>query len=224
MSEFKLIEKDTDFSKLPMRKLSWDTYVKGVPYDVYDIEGYIHTEGGTWGENSYWAFPRGEVPSYENAYEFMGHICNWSFKVDSNNYYKSKWGEDSIRSNYFFEILRNDKVFYSFSTNNLDYGIAKVRKLMIEIPEHPIPFNEQNFQNQIIGRKIYWREQPAIIQSYSMNGNLFIVPDGIPSFKKCAYEDNVNEYMSDDEDREGIAEDIFAPSIYWFRNRDYNLS
>lgn len=220
--EFKHLTKETDFNTLEMSKLAWDVYCYGKPYRVYRIEGYMHTQGGKWGENCYWAFPRDEQPSYENAVMFEGNVCNWSLNVKQSNSFKEKWGETRMRSSFGFEILRNGKVFYSFGANDMDYGIAKARKLMVEINEHPICFNEIDYHLEIVGRKIYWREQPAIIKSYSMNGNLWIVPDGIPRFKKCSYEDSVTEYMDDEDYEDGIAEDLFAPSIYWFRKRDYS--
>ena len=52
VSDIKLVNKDTDISKLKMLKMPWDVEVRGVPYQVVKIEGYVHTIGGGRGENN----------------------------------------------------------------------------------------------------------------------------------------------------------------------------
>ena len=54
MSEIRLITEDTDIDSLKISKMDWDVEVKGVPYQVVRIEGYIHSIGGRWGENNLW--------------------------------------------------------------------------------------------------------------------------------------------------------------------------
>ena len=38
MTDIKVIHKDTDISKLKIRRLSWDVWVKDIPYYVVRIE------------------------------------------------------------------------------------------------------------------------------------------------------------------------------------------
>jgi hypothetical protein len=223
MRQIKTLKKDTDFTNLKLRKVGWDTYCKGISYDVYSIEDFYHSIGGRWGENNYWACPHNEIPTYDNLVEFSGEPCCWGILLQSNNYLKTKY-DTEMRHNYRAIITRNDESFYTFGANNSDFALTKARQLLFTIQEHPIEFNQRYYEKDIINRKIYWREQPAIIKSYCIDGNLRIVPDGIKVFKKCSYNDNVTEDMDmydDTDDDGGIAEDLFAPSIYWFRNKDY---
>ena len=195
MDKIKLLNKNSNLKHI--KKLNWDTYIRGVYYDVYRINEYIHSIGGQWGEDCYWACKRGETPSYKNLVEFTGHVCSWSLLIEETNYLKTKYEETEIRNSIHVKILRNDKVFYSFTVRDFEYGYAKARKLMIEIPEHPISFNEIDFENQIIGREILWRGQKCKIIEYSMNENLIIEP--------------INN-------KECIAEDIFSEQINWSTN------
>ena len=49
MQSIRLIDRDTDISKLKMRQMDWDTVINRKPYFVVLIEGYIHTIGGKYG-------------------------------------------------------------------------------------------------------------------------------------------------------------------------------
>lgn len=51
MYEIKLVDRDTDLSKL--KPLDWDVVINNRPYYVVKINGYVHTIGGHWGENDY---------------------------------------------------------------------------------------------------------------------------------------------------------------------------
>lgn len=206
MKQIKLITKDTDLSKI--KKVNWDIYSRGFYYDAYQVEGYYHSIGGKWGNNDYWVCQRGKKTTFYNLIEFSGFVCSWGMNFKESNYTKTKWNETEMRDIVKFEILRNDKVFYSFNVHSIEYGIAKARKIMIEIHEHPISFNEQNFENQIIGRKIKFMGKPSIIESYSIDNNLIIVPDGW----------DIKEYRFYEEGEESICEDLFENSIDWFRD------
>lgn len=216
MVEFKRIKEDTDFTQLKMSKYKWDVFCNGQSFDLYRIEDYYHSSGGRWGDNCYWICPMGEKPTYENLIQFSGEACCWSFTVTSKNYIKSKWGDTEMRHNYSISILRNNQEFYTFGANNMDWGISKARQLLFEVSEHAISFNERGFENDIVGRKIYWREQPAVIRSYSMCGNLCIEPAGDSTFSAPSYADDEFGWNEGETD---IAEDLFTPSINWFRSK-----
>jgi hypothetical protein len=214
MEQIKLLDKNTDFTKIKLSKMGWDTYCNKKYYEVYLIEGFIHSIGGRWGTNKYWACPRNEKPCYNNLIEFSGEPCCWSFTIESTNSLKTKWDETEMRHHYGCTILRNDQIFYQFGAHDLDFGLSRIRQLLFIINEHPINFNEQNFEKQIIGRKIYWREQSSIIVRYSTEGTLTIVPEGQQFFNSPCYQN-----PEDTTEKEStIVEDLFAPSIYWFRN------
>lgn len=214
MVEIKLINNKTFEKDVNMDELKWDAMCKDMKLTVYKIHGYYHTIGGKYGNNDYWACKRGVVPSYETLVEFDGEACQWGFSVNENNYAKYKWNEHSVERNIITKIYRNGKVFYEFGSNNMDYSIAKVRKLLFEIHEHPICFSEIDYEKQIIGRKIIWNKVPCIIKSYSINHNLEI----IPNLKKTTLEEFHKTLSHYDDNENYIMEDLFAESIFWFED------
>ena len=52
MQSIRLIDRNTDISKLKMCQMYWDTVINRKPYFVVLIEGYIHTIGGKYGNNN----------------------------------------------------------------------------------------------------------------------------------------------------------------------------
>lgn len=213
MAQIKLIDKNTDLSNLK-KPLGWDLEVRGVPYDVYRVEGYVHTIGGRWGENCYWCCPTGEIPSYENLIEFGGEAPEWGVTFAKVNYVKSKWDETEVRSSGSCWITRNGKKFYQILARDMDYGLAKAQYILSKLLEEcPLYLAERNWKEQAIGKKIWFREQPAVIKNINNNNELWIVPDGVERFKAPAH------WNMDYEDyEEGLYVDLLSPHIYWFRD------
>lgn len=212
MREIKLIDEKTDLSRISI--LDWDVNVKGHRYTVYRVDGYYHSIGGKYGNNDLWCCLEDEEPTYKNLIEFDGVPCRWSFKVEQNNYTKSKWGENEVRSNCICTIYRNDKEFMSFGTRDYEYASSKAQVLITKLQEHPINFTSKNYIKEIEGRKIWYREQKAIIERYIEGQNCIII-----SFEDGEYKEP--EYLKEDIENLGeleIKEDLLSPHIWWFRD------
>ena len=212
VSDIKLVNKDTDISKLKMLKMPWDVEVRGVPYQVVKIEGYVHTIGGGRGENNLWMYPRNESPTYETLIEFQCDGCGvcWGIKYEPYNYVSCKWDESECFTTDGAMITRNGKDFY-FCRG----GIDEAKWLMKHLDEHPLDLNDYGFAEKMIGRKVWWRSEPAIIRSW-IDGQACVIlePDGIDSFTTPA-EFTADDCLNDDE--EDIKADIFDKHIWWFR-------
>lgn len=209
MADIRLIKPDTDLSKY--RPLPWDVVIHNRPYYVIDIPGYVHTIGGQYGENSYWAYPRDEKPTYENLIEFdCSYPVCWGIRYEPHNYTKCKWDECRASSAISCVITRNGEDFCK-----VHGGLAKAQWLIDEINEHPLGFNEIDFDKKMIGRKVWWRSEPGVITQWiSGQGCVIIEPDGIERFRTPA------EFVGDDfMDNEGpdIKTSIFDKHIWWFR-------
>ena len=213
--EINLIE-EKDFDNLKYHKLDWDVEVNHRPYQVISVESHAHCIGGKldWGKgNCFWAYPLDEEMSYHNLIEFDGHPgATWGFTYEPTNYIKTKWDETSIERGRKLVITRNGSVFYD--------GFMTIHDCMAyvldnKLDEHPLNLNMRDFDKKCIGRKIWYRSQPAVITSY-IKGQacIMIAPDGIDHFKKPA------EYENDDflyYDEEELKVEIFSKWIYWFR-------
>lgn len=214
MEEIRLIEKNTDLSNL--RPLDWDVIINNKPYFVVRIKGYVHTIGGRWGANNYWAYPRDEIPSYENLIEFNPEeAIMWGIKYDPKIQTKHKWGETEARKVGGVIITRNGENFYTVG-GGLNYGIDKARIIIEEFNEHPINVHSIDFDKKIIGRKVWWRSEPGVITSWIKGqASVIIEPDGIPYFS------TPKEFCSEDyfwDDNTSIKADILDKHIWWFRD------
>lgn len=214
MTDIKLIDENTDLSNLK-RPIGWDLEIKGIPYDIYRVDGYNHTIGGKYGENCFWACATGEKPTHENLIEFNGDAPTWGVTFDRINYVKSKWDETSVEANGACWITRNGKNFYSIPARHMDYGLAKAQYMLVQlIEECPLWLSERNWKENAIGRKIWYENQPAIITRITSDNELWIEPDGIGKFKAPAsWED-----MDFEDYEDGLRTDLLSPNIDWFRN------
>ena len=213
MSDIKLIEKDTDIGKLKITRYNWDVVIKGRPYYVVKIEGYVHSIIGIYdGKNDLWAYPRDEEPTYENLIEFSAREfgCLWGYRYEPYNYARTKWDETECFTCHKYIITRNGEDFYDDC-----HSINEVMVAIQRLKDHPINFNEIGWKDKVIGRKLWWRGQPGIVTRW-VDGQACIIiePDGIDRFK-------IPEEFRDDDspiyEDEDIKADIFSGHIYWFR-------
>lgn len=209
--QINLIEEYTDISSLKMSKYDWDIVLRGVPYQVVRIEGYIHSIGGKRRINDLWAYPRNEEPTYENLVEYSGDGVCWGYKYQPYNYIRCKWGESEIFTSGGVMITRNDEDFYFCRE-----GINKALYLIRNLDEHPLDLNFIDYDKKMIGKKVWWRSEPGVITSWIKGQACVIIkPDGIEKFTTPAeYADEGDDYYEDGY----VKADIFDNHINWFRD------
>ena len=217
MVQIKLIDKDTDIKSLKMSKYSWDVVVNETAYQVVKVHGYVHSVGGFWGDNDLWMYPRNEEPSYDNMaqYDCKGNGVCWGISYEPYNYYTFRHGELECNSSKAAYITRNGKEFYLCRSR-----IDEARYLINNINEHPLDLFEYNFDKKMIGKKVWWRSQPAIITEWIGNGDACVIlepdKDIIEEFEIPQEFLEENDYEPDD--HEFIKTDIFDKHIWWFRD------
>ena len=101
--------------------------------------------------------------------------------------------------------------------------MAKGQVALAELQEHPINFCDQNYLEEVKGRKIWYNDQPAIIDHPILcdeDGlSLWVVPDKehIEKFRFPTWE-NTDEEGWIQEYENGARCDILEDHIDWFRN------
>ena len=214
MTDIRLIEKDTILPKL--RPYDWDVYINDKPYYVVRIEGFVHTIGGKYGENDLWAYPRDEEPTYENLIEFnCDNPVSWGIEYKPRNYARCKWDECESFSGSTIMITRNGKNFCDVWGKGINYGIDKARVMISQFQEHAMDLNSIDFDKKVIGRKVWWRSEPAVVTSY-VDGQACVIlePDGIDHFTVPAeFAKEEPEYYCDGD----VKADILDKHIWWFR-------
>lgn len=216
----RLIDEETDLSKV--KPLPWDLVVHGVPYYVAHVDGYVHTvryhDGGEQAIDL-WCWPRNEKPAYENMAEYtLTEPVSWGIEYNENKYFKTKWDESELRCGAGTTITRNGEKFYRVG-GGMRYSVPKAILLISEINEHPLGFNEIDFDKKMIGRKIWYNSQPAKIESYVAGQCcIIIVPDCIEKFTTPPEFKN-DGFMDDWENEKSLKIDCLASGrVWWFRN------
>ena len=198
---------------------NWDAIYgeNNEPVNVICLAGFPHSIGGRFGINELYCYSRNKELNIDNIMLFSGDACLWDIEFKSSNYYKNKWNEERIEHTHLCKIYRNRKLFYALNSYDLDYLMARAKVLMTEIHEHSICFDMIDYEKEIIGRKILWKQTPCIIISYTINNNLIIVPD----FEEISPESFLDITKFDreyyDSNDYSFPEDLFSKSIDWFR-------
>lgn len=231
MAEIKLIDKDTDLSKA-LHPVPWDAYINGFPYQVYLV--YEDTKDGTiyynhsiserFGENHYWAIPRGESLHWSKFIGFDGEPCCWGFNVRSVNAVRSKYGKCRSEHKYVIDIIRNDEVFDTIIANDLFYGVSKANILITEYQEHPLGLNEFEYDKKMIGREVQYRGIPCKITNYFKGqAAVFLTPtneEDIEKFYSPDYntdDEYIEDYYEEAKMSGGLKVEIDSKNIWWWK-------
>ena len=210
MPNIKLIDRNTDISKLKIRQMGWDTVINEKPYFVVRIVGYVHTIGGKYNNNDLWAYPRDEKPNYENLVQFEGEPVCWGINYAPYNYARCRHDEFETTTIGNVFITRNGEKFC-----DVRGGIERAKCMINDFNEHPINLNEIDFDKKVIGRKVWWRSEPAVVSNYiSKQACVILEPDGIKQFTTPAEfaDEGCNYYCDGD-----VKADILDKHIWWFR-------
>lgn len=224
MPNFKLISAETDLDSMDLVPLDWDAYVGDIPFHVYRIPGFVHSIVHKFGENDYWACRRNEKPTYHTLIKWNGYAPYWGIRVEETNYYESGlgvgYGQGAIMYTTSCWITRNGKEFYRVKAGSLESALVKAQFTLTELQEHPLNFHEIDFDKKLVGRKIYYNEQPAVLLGMSYEGNVHIRSESPGGFRREAWQDSIG--VEDIEYYEGrkleITRDLLSDKIWWFRS------
>lgn len=149
---------------------------------------------------------------------FSGHMLRRKVVIEEYNRFKeSHYSGDEIRGGCRVQIFFDDFPAYEFFCNDTAWGFARAQVLMVELLESgPDEFWTPEGRQRLIGRKVYWRDQPGIITSvFADQGAVMIAPDGKEAFNPPAYE--LEEDGPSFWEPGPIKEDILSRQIWWFR-------
>lgn len=217
MGDIRLIDRSTDLTNVKIREYPWDVEISGCPFKIVDVEGYVHTIGGMYGHNSYWVCPRDEEPSGKNLIEWNGCIggCCWGVDMRPKHYTKTKWGETEVLTTSGAMITRNGKDFL-YVHGPIELALAT----LIRIKEHPISFGNWDWREQINGRKIYYRSEPAKVSRLIAYDNgyleMIIEPDG--GLERFSMPPEFSKGIGGKRGEREIKVDVLDSNVYWFRD------
>lgn len=97
----------------------------------------------------------------------------------------------------------------------MSYGLTKAESLIYDFEEHPLELDTIDYDKKAIGRKVWWRSEPAIVTNF-IKGQACVIlaPDGIEHFTVP------NEFANEDPDYyedDTVKTTIMDKHIWWFR-------
>lgn len=153
-----------------------------------------------------------------NGTPFDGHFLEWRFEYVPKTYLKeSEISGDEYRKGGNVRIYLNDDCVLDEFCRTENMAITLVAKHLYELKCHFEVFgvNVENWQKEIVGKRVYHAGVPSVVESYCGNGEIILkTEDGKPYEiygHKKEYPEIEDEWL--DKDRVHITD----PRIYWYR-------
>lgn len=155
-------------------------------------------------------------------YDFDGHRRLIDIEIKSKNYLKeSGLSGDEIRKEVTGKIFVDGIQVYEVSGREVASTLLRIHHLIIKIGEHSSHWFSAEERKNMIGRKIWYHDQPAtIIRTIDDQGAIIIATE--PGFKPPRSSEDPDEYDYWDDWKEGdhyeVKDDVLSPHIWWWRD------
>jgi hypothetical protein len=158
-------------------------------------------------DNSHYArFPGGRIE------DFSGHYTSIRVEVETYNYMKeSEVSGDEVRKGGGYKIMFNGRTVADGFGREIEHMLHTVERRITELLEHPLRPGRDGWEEEAIGRKVYWNHVPAIIQRVTSDGDLILVPEGDVDFWMPYWDEGYEEY------RRSMKTELTSPSVWWYR-------
>lgn len=149
----------------------------------------------------------------KTIWAFDGHRTLVDISLKTHNYLKdSELSGQEIRKSCTAIISFNGTAIYEVTGREWDNTLLKTHSVVHKLLEHPLDLHNEVGRNAIVGRKVFWRDTPAVITRFiNDQGCVIIKTDGVPYFPKPVYKE------TDDQEDE-IKDDILSGSFWWYRD------
>lgn len=152
---------------------------------------------------------------------FDGHRRLIDVELKSSNYLKdSEWSGDEIRKSVTASIIVDGvKLVEVFGREVVD-TLRRVERAIEKYSEHESNWFSKKAREQMVGRKIYYYNQPATIIRLIEDQNAIIIETG-PDFIAPVRGDDEDDFDSWEDWRVNghyeVKEDVLSPHIWWWR-------
>lgn len=190
----------------------------GEPFDLFYGE---HPHGRR--DNDLYALLRfGDGPmdaDERSAVAFSGHRVRTEIEIVEFNYMKSSGltGDEIKKGCHLRVKLDGDLTYTKFFREARSAAIWWAANDH-QIFEHPVWLARRGERDKLIGRAVYFRDQPGVVTHYFPDrGTVAIAYDGEGEGFKTPGHRSLSDVEEIDE---SVTEDILDPSIWWFRDRE----
>jgi hypothetical protein len=108
----------------------------------------------------------------------------WEIRVAQYARTKEKWGEEVQRTGVTYTIYLNGEEFTSGGWSTLDGAYIEAQHIIHMVEDSPCEIGSIDWRENLKCRKIWYRDQPAIID-HAYGDSVYIIPDteAIKEFK-----------------------------------------
>jgi hypothetical protein len=141
---------------------------------------------------------------------FDGHSVVTRVDLREYNYLKqSGLSGDEVRKGGTGKIYFDDVLCYEFFFRDIQHALTQAGSLIPKL--HEVNWSDRAQRNKLKGRKVYYRDQPAIVESLIVDqGCVILIPEATSGFRPPAW----------DQDRETdhVKCEVIDPHIWWWRD------
>lgn len=144
---------------------------------------------------------------------FDGHRILIGVTLEPSNYMKSSGlSGDQVRKGGSGKITADGEVVFEFFFRDIQYALQRAGQLIMTLSEHSSNWLLKSERETLVGRAVYYREIPAVIQSVILDQGCIMVrtADGKP-FPAPIYD------QDDDERENEVKVEVLDPNIWWYR-------
>jgi hypothetical protein len=151
----------------------------------------------------------------ENEYVgFNGHRNLIDIVINSKNYMKeSFYSGNEVRKSVVVEIFSDKVKVYEIFGREVEYCLLKSWSVLQELRDNTSGWLIQEYREKLVGRKIFYREKPAIVESLIVDQGCIVVKADGCTFPKPIYKEEDDTY----EENEYVKVEVLDSNIWWFR-------
>lgn len=192
---------------------------------------YNRDQGDWWwadvsGDGTHWA-------------QFRGHHTQVDIEFSTMNYRDThEWkGRDDIQAGGAWKISLNRQPVYDGHIGDPMYALDRLREKLhwlLSADNHALNLSDPRpFHDQLVGRRVYWHDVPAVITSTVLDqGCVILAPIGRAHFPRQARDLDAEpdgsghdeQDLWDEYEERTVKVEIDSPHIWWWRKRPFAAS
>jgi len=154
-----------------------------------------------------------------NPFDNPNVAPRWAVLVEPKVDYKTKWGNKRVTTAWDGVLFRNGAEFHSERRWNEHDAYVAIMEKKNQLCDHPCSVNVRDWvKNELVGRKIWYDNQPAVIDRHIDGARFSVVPAEGTKFEAQGHWKEESDFDWDYED--GTSVDLFCDKIYWFRDME----
>lgn len=161
--------------------------------------------------NTYARASNGEVTT------FSGHRWPVSIEIEEYNYLKSSGlsGNDISRGCQARVKIDGKHVYTLNQTRDHVVALTRLPEIVDKLMEHPVRLWKEEDLATLVGRTVFYRDQPAIVERWDVEEGVLLVSES-GGFRPAPWSSDSADKA--DESASRVYCDVLSPNIYWWRD------